>query len=351
MLRSYLYTLYLRYLIIILGALEIFYVGMDFLANASKLPDSANLQSLYAMYTAGTALRITLPVSLIFAMIATKIHMIRANEMVIVYALGVSKATALRPFVVISFMLTLIYIIAMATPFAYFEHKALSIKKNRYFVSVTNDVFVKYNESYLYIKELFPLQKSALGLRIFETHDGELTRVVLAKSAIFKEDRWTLLDVTIRTLPEVKGLQKEGLINEHVDSLVTLRGFKPEILESVHEGGSRYSLLDAVRTLWLFKDQEINMDKVLAVLVSTIAVPLFAPIFMIVIFFTVPISSRFFNIALFSSFAIFATLLVWGFLFAMSMLAQNGTVNVWFGVVLPLLFLALFSLYTYRKNA
>lgn len=349
MLYGYLSKLYLKYILIIFAALQIFYVGIDFIGSSSKLPDSANLELLYVMYMFGTAMKINLPLSLIFAMVAAKIHLIRANELVIIYALGVSKKEVIRPFIAIAAVISFLYVAAHATPFAYFDQRALSIKQDKYFVTVTNDVFVKYDNNYIYMQRLFPLQKSAMGLRIFEVDDTGLKRVITSESAYFTDNRWRLYEGEIITKPHVSGMQDEGLTKEQFETYDMLEGFEPNILGKVYEGKTSYSLLDALDAILILKKQEVNIDRIISSMVTTVTIPFFAPLLVVIIFFFVPISSRFFNVALFSSGAIFTTLVLWGFLFAMATLAQNGTVNVWLAVALPFSALAFTALFFYRK--
>ena len=131
MLNSYIFGLYFKYFLIILFALELFYVGVDYISVAPKLPDSANLKLLYVIHMMASALKITLPLSLVFGMIGAKIHLIRANELVVIYALGVSRRKVLKPFIFTSFAISLIYILANFTNFAYNQNKAQAINTMR----------------------------------------------------------------------------------------------------------------------------------------------------------------------------------------------------------------------------
>jgi len=349
MLNFYLIKLYVRQIFIIFIALQLFYAGIDFIAASSDLPESANLRLLYVIFTFGSAMKITLPLSLIFGMVASKIHLIRANELVVIYALGVSKKEVIKPFIWISLLLSLLYIALHTTPFAYFDQKALSIKKDKYFVSVTKNVFVKYDNNYIYIERLFPMQKSALGVRVFELDKNGLSRVIISENAYFTHNMWRLYEGKIVNKPIVGGIQDEGLKVEHFDQYDMLEGFDPKIVEKVYDGKSAYSLIDAFDAIVMLKKQSANIDRIVGSIVTTAIIPLFAPLLVVIIFFFVPVSSRFFNVALFSSGAIFMTLVVWGFLFAMSTLAQNGTVNVWLAIVGPFLLFVSLSIFFYKK--
>ncbi len=78
--------------------LQVFFIGMDLMQNFKKLPDSANLQILYVIFKFLYAINYTLPLSVVFALIASKFYLIRSNELVSLYALGISKRRLLTPF-------------------------------------------------------------------------------------------------------------------------------------------------------------------------------------------------------------------------------------------------------------
>ena len=101
---------YLKYFFVILTALVLFFVGFDYMGQADKLSDSANLVLIYLVYKSFFAIDTLVPLSLIFAMIATKIYLIRSNALVSFYSLGYSRIDVLKPFVVVSAFVTFIFI-------------------------------------------------------------------------------------------------------------------------------------------------------------------------------------------------------------------------------------------------
>ena len=86
--------LYFKYFAILFIALTLFYVGIDILTNLKDMPASANLKLLYFGLTSLTAVNYVLPLALIFALITSKFSMIRSNELVSFYALGIDKDRA-----------------------------------------------------------------------------------------------------------------------------------------------------------------------------------------------------------------------------------------------------------------
>ena len=350
MLNAYIFRLYLKYFLIILLALELFYVGFDYLGVYKSLPGSANLKMLYLIFTGGTALQLTLPLSLIFGMIAAKIYLIRFNELVSLYALGASRTAVLRPFILIAATASVLTVAAYTTPFAYFEDRAEAIRNGTFFASSTEDLFLKFNEDYIYIHRLYPLEKAAADIRIFEMKENRLHKIFSSEGAVFEDGAWTLHQVRSVTKPPVSGLQEEGIVIENFATFRALEGFKPEIMDSVHEGSADLSIIDAVNALWLLWNQEVNLERIRGSLYAMVLLPLFAPLILTILFFFVPISNRFFNLALFSSGAVLATLASFGMLFALSKLAQSGTVYPEAAVLIPFLVVAGTAFRVYRKH-
>jgi lipopolysaccharide export system permease protein len=296
-------------------------------------------------------MKVSVPLSLVFGIIATKIHLIRANELVVFYSLGATKEKIIKPFLKVSITIIFFYILLFLTPFAYNKQKALSIKNNSYFTSITNDIFIKYNDYYIYMQQLFPFQKVAIGLIVFELKNNNLKRIIKSQSASFKNNKWQLNEGNIVTLSEVKDINSKGLKTSNFKTYSLLEGFEPSILNKVYEGKTSYSIIDAIRAINLLSKQNINTNKIKSSLFSMILLPFFAPAMVVIIFFFVPISMRFFNIAMFSSIAVFATLGVWGILFALATLSQNNTLNAFFGIILPIFILFTISFYMYKKFA
>ena len=101
---------YIKYFTIILAALTLFLVGFDYIASADSLELSANLFIIYLVYKVFYAVDMLLPISLIFAMISTKVLLIRSNALVSFYSLGYSRIDILKPFIAVSAVVTLVFI-------------------------------------------------------------------------------------------------------------------------------------------------------------------------------------------------------------------------------------------------
>lgn len=328
---------YLKIFMVIFLGLVLFYVGFDYLSAAQRLPNSANLRMLYVYYQAMFASDVLMPVALVFSMVATKIMLIRSNELVAFYAIGYSKAAVLKPFIIVSLILTMFYISIHTTKFAYAEEFVRSIYDSGKISRTTKDLFFKYDQYYIYFSKLYPIAQRAENIRIFRDQGADIVEVIQAKMAIYKDDQWFI--------PHAKKILKSNDINfgekplfifEDKD-IELLKGFKPEILDHIHEGKVHYSIIDAWIAIDLLNAQKANASQVYTALYRMLIYPFFAPALMIIIFFFVPISSRSFNISLFSFIAILTSLLIWGTLFALGRLTHSGMFSPFEGVVLPVL--------------
>ncbi|MDR0664810.1 MAG: LptF/LptG family permease [Helicobacteraceae bacterium] len=335
MLDRYIAWLYFRHTALILAALTTFFVGMDTLGAASKLPDSANLILLFALFRAARALDIILPLSLVFGAIATNIRLVRSNELVALYSIGASRLKTLKPFVVVSLAISCAYIALCSTQFVYLSDKADAIKQKRDFSTITQDLFIRYDNRFIYIKELLPLQNEARGVDILEVIDGDLSRFIRAKKGVFKDGVWLLSDVSIITKPSELILGDSGIVAEERENMEELRGFRPDVMDTIYEQKFTYSLIDAARAWILFANQDINTYRIRSILYATIVFPLFAPLFVSLVFAYAPVSPRFFNMAMFSSVSILSVLVAWGALYSLAQAAKNGAASPEAALLLP----------------
>ena len=342
---------YLRYFIVILGALSLFLVGFDYMSNASKISSSANLVLIYLTYKSFFAIDMLLPLSLVFAMISTKISLIRSNALIAFYSLGYSKLDILKPFIVASLGITMLFIYLHTLPrFAKANEMANNIKDHSEYLSPTRDLFFIYKKQYVYFKKLLPLQQKAVGVRIFRLQNKKLHQVIMAKSAYYSNGAWHIKNADIITKPDDFTFDSKGIALKRSKELTLLEGFRPKMLDQVYEGKANYTILDALEALELLKKQHINIDKIKAAIYKSLIYPFYAPLLVIIIFFFVPISSRFLNVSLFSFIAIVSTLLIWGVLFMLMELAKNKTISSEVGIVLPIALLFIAAMRQLYKN-
>ena len=348
----YLLGKFLKYFLIILLSLEIFFTGIDFLQYFKDLPNSANLQLLYFFYNAFVTLAITLPLSIIFGWVITLTLFIKRNEIVSFYALGISKKQVIKPIVYISILISLGYIYLQTTPLAYAHEQQSKILHNKFFANEKTDIFLKYNNYFVYFQKLYPLDKKAINIHIFQLKNNNIIESITAPKAYYKNKRWYVIDAKIIKKPKVIEWGKSKLQVTHEKFLYTLEGFEPKIINNVYKGNISFSIMDALNAIFLLEEQDFNTNKIKAVLYTSVFTPFFVVPLLIIIFIYSAASNRFFNVSKFISLAIFATLLIWGIMFLLQKLAVGGILIPEIAIILPLLLIStiVYILYLKRIN-
>jgi len=327
-----------------------FLVGFDYMEKANKLPDSANLVLIYLVYKAFFAIDILLPLALIFSMITTKIFLIRSNALVSFYSLGYSRIDILKPFVAVSTLIIMIFVFLHTLPsFSRAEEFSKNIRSNAEYLSPTRDLFFTYKNKYIYFSKMLPLQKKAQNIRVFSIENGSLQEVVVASSAVYKNEYWHIKNANIIKKPKEINFETLGIEVTNINDLKFLHGFRPKMLDQVYEGKVNFTIIDAIDALLLLKDQNINVDSIKSALYKIFIYPFFVPCLVVIIFFLVPISPRFLNVSLFSFGAILATLLIWGILFMLMELSKNKTIPSEIGIIAPVALLFLIAFRQWRK--
>jgi len=341
---------FLKYFFIILFALTLFAVGFDYSTMPEKLTLSANLLLIFLVYKFFFSIDMLLPIALVFAMISTKVYLIRSNALVSFYSLGYSKVDVLKPFVYVSSFIVFIFIMLHAVPsFARANEYASNIKHNSEYLSPSKDLFFSYEDKFIYFSKMIPLQQRATGIRVFKAQDGSLKEVVLAKEARYVEDYWYIKKADIITKPDNLSYSSPGIRVQKNKDLKILYGFRPKMLDQVYEGKVNFTVQDAFEALFVLKDENVNIDSIVGALYKIFIYPFFAPFLIVIIFFFVPISSRSINISLFSFGATISTLLVWGIIFMFSELAKNKTIASEIGIVMPVFILFVIAIRQWRK--
>ncbi|EPP5248702.1 LptF/LptG family permease [Campylobacter coli] len=342
--------IYLKNFFIIFLSLLGFYCGIDLLLNFNDLPDAANLSLLYVIFLAFSAVTYVLPVSLIFALVLSLVSMIRANEFVSLYALGLSKnLVIIFPFLWALFF-CFVYVGLNFTPFAYVNDYKRNILKNGTMLKQSGEVFLKFNNEFIYISKVNNGQSTAQNIKIFNIKDLNLSSFIEAKSGIFEKKNWILKEGNLTLLPKEYELGNKGLNISEFKELNTLEGFKPKIIEGV-ASDSDYSILDILESLELFKTQNISIESLKISLYKLVFMPFFAPFLMLIMYYFFPVIARFFNLAFVAFVAFVVTLLTWGMLFLLSRLSENGVILSELGIVMPivlLIFLGGFMFYKHR---
>ena len=337
--------LYFKYFVIIFVALTLFYVGIDILTNLKDMPASANLKLLYFGLTSLTAVNYVLPLALIFALITSKFSMIRSNELVSFYALGIDKNRLIKPPFYIALAITLIYVGLNFTPFAYAYEYGRNIVKLSNLSRTSSDIFLKFEGKFVYMDSLNPISGEAKDVRIFDINGSNLRSATFGESGRFVDDAWLLENAKIVNLPQNIKLGEKGLDIKTPSELKTLENFKPKTIESASAESSAITIPDAVDYILAFKDEGIGLNSTKTTLYNLAFAPFFAPFMVLIIYYFLPITGRFFNLALKSFIFTIASLCVWGALFVMMRFARNGVVSPEVGVLLPIILLGAYAFY------
>ncbi len=348
--QRYIAFVFLKNFFIVFLSLEFFYVGVDLLSNLKNLPNSANLQLLYVYYNAQVAINYTLPLGIVFAMIISKINMIKSNELISLYASTVSKSKAIFPIFLPSIAITCILVGLNFTSFPYANSFKKNLVKYNTIQTSTNNIFVKYNNKYVYIKKLNPLSKEAFDIKIFNTDNNTLTAITSIQKAYFKNNAWHSKTATIKYIPKVKNLGDEGVKEKETKNTIFLKGFKPKTMNTIHKEKASLNIIDALDALKFLSKQNANINQIKSVLYSLIFSPFFAPFMAVILFFYLPVSGRFFNLALLSFGFVFITISVWGVLFLLNRFAINGVLNPEFAIIAPIFLMGIGAISLYRKN-
>jgi lipopolysaccharide export system permease protein len=335
---------------IVLVSLELFFVGIDFLQNFKKLPDSANLQILYILYNSFFTLTLALPLSLVFAWIVTLVLFIKNNELVALSAIGTTKKQILKPVVIVSVLIVTVLVSLQATSLAYASDQKKKILKNQYFSNFKTDVFLKYNDKYIYFKKLLPLEKRAETVYIYQIENDDIVQSIIAKKAYFQNNRWYVVDAEVLTKPANIDLKTSKIEYKYEKFLHTLEDFKPKILDNVLDIKASFSIIDAISALIILNDQDINTQKVRSNLYYQAFIPYFIIPLILLLFVYTTLNSRFFNISKFISFSIFYTLIIWGVFYMLFRFSYGGIISPEISLLLPLFLWFSISMYIFQKK-
>ena len=139
------------------------------------------------------------------------------------------------------------------TPLAYSSDQKRKILDNEYFINTKSDIFLKYNDYYVYFKKLLPLEKRAEDIHIFKVLDNDVIETIIAEKAYFQDDKWYIVNAKIIEKPKDLDLETSKIEVRYENSLETLEGFKPKILDNVYDSKSDFSIIDAISAVKLLK--------------------------------------------------------------------------------------------------
>ena len=348
--KKFIVASYLKNFFIIFFSLQLFYTAVEVVPNLKYITDSANLKVLFFVFKFLNAINFTLPLSIIFALIASKFQIIRTNELLSIYASGIGKNEVIKPIFIVALFISSMHITLNMTEFVYANTYADNIKSFNLIQKQQNNIFLKHFDTYVYFEKFDRFKKEAINIQVYKIKDNQLEEMIKAKVAKYKDKYWEIVDAQI--IKKVVDENITKLVFTKKKSIKLLEGFKPQIIKSLYAKNSKsaISIIDAVWALILFKDQKVDTGKIRASLYKMVFFPLFAPFFIIILFYKLPISIRFFNITYMTSIFIISSLLSWGILFFLIKISINSVIMPEIGIILPIFSIGLYSLYLYLKK-
>jgi len=340
---------YLKNMFIILLGLSGIFTGLDYLMNGSGLP-SFNIKVLYAFSRWEEAINLLYPLAIIFGGVWTKISFIKQNVIGSFYALGVTRREFFKPFLIIGLLVYLTVVGLNFTAFAKSNDRADMLKKHEYSLSKTEDLFFKYSNKYsnnfIYIGTLLPELYKLENLTIFRMKNHKVYETLTAKEAWFNIHEWVASDVTKKTkITTAEGIK---LKIEKIPVLFTLRDYEPKILKSIYSD-QQLTLTESLKAKTLLDAQGLGTGVIRSDIYSKVVTPLFSIALLMILIFRFPFHARYMNIATTTMQALGGTLFIWGILFALQRMGMNGTVNPELVIVLPVLLLWIYAIYTWIK--
>jgi len=346
MLFKYVAFHYLKNMLIILMGLSGLFAGLDFLMNASSLP-SFNVKVLYAFSRWEEAINLLYPLVIILGAIWTKISFIKSNTIASFYALGISRKQLFIPFFVVAFGTYLLIIALNFTSFAKGNDRADMLQRNEYSMSPTHDLFFKYNDSFVFIKELIPQKYKIEGLTIFKLNGNKMVEMFEAKEAWYNIEEWVATDVISKTIIEDNQGNKSLKI-EKIKVLHTLKDYQPEILKFIYDN-QQLTVDEIYKAKRLLEKQGLKTESLRADMYSRIITPLFSIALVMMLLFYFPFHARYIKIGVLGMQTIGITLFIWGILFAFQRIGMSGVINPELIIITPIVLLWIYALYTLDK--
>ncbi len=334
----YVFKHYAKNMLIILFALSFLFTGLDFLIGGSRL-SSFNIKVLYIFNRWEESLNLLYPLAIIFGGIWTKISFIKNNTLGALYALGVSRVELFKPFFTLSLFTYLLFVGLNFTEFAKASDIANSIKKHQYNNQETNELFFKYNSSFVYIKRLISEDKKIEGLTLFKLNGDKVVEVQEAKEAKYINSHWIATDILVKKIIDNR------LKIEKLDKIETLKEYNPKILNSIYEN-KKLTLYESLIAKKLLSTQGVKTYKVRAEVYNRTIIPLFSIALLMILLFRFPFHARYINIVNITTKALGGTLFIWGLLFASYRMGLNGVILPEIAIIAPIVALWIYAIYS-----
>jgi len=338
---------YARNMLLLLFGITLAVVLIDYLKQSTYITDLGNQMILYLFYMWEFRISQFYPLAIVFAAVITYMSFVRSNILVSFLSLGYTRKQLFIPFIFPAFILYIVIIMLQTGEFSYAKERAKAILSHTKNTRVVNDLFFKYDDTFVYVKKLDPIKKVLQEVTIFNLKNKVVESTVILDSALYSGVNWVAKRAVLiqKQYEKEKGTLK-GFSKKQMKNYQFLRGYKPKVIELIYEGKS-LTLIDAINTYRVLKDQHLNTDKIKASFYSKIVLPLFSFAMMVILFFKSSYHARYMNRELVLALALGGTLVIWGGLYALYSLSISGTVSPDLAMVLPVILLLFYAFYLY----
>ncbi|MDD5358981.1 MAG: LptF/LptG family permease [Sulfurovaceae bacterium] len=344
--QLYIAKYFLKNFIVILLGMTIMFVLINYLTYGSRINGAFNQKISYMFYSWEHSLSILYPLALVFGVITTKIQLVKSNTMGALYSFGYTNKRLLLPILIITTLIYVIFIFLQTTSFAYAKDDADSFIGNGGKVKAAEKLFLKYNNTYIYIDKLDQANKKIYGLSLFEVENNKIKYTMKSPVGIYNGSSWTLKDAVMKTnYYENEMLTKYSTAK--YTNFNTLDGYKPIVIDSVGDNGGSMKLGDAYETYKLLANQNIDTTKIRASVYSKTILPMFIFGLIVLIFFKIPYLVRYENMTKIASIAIAASLLIWASFTGINFFGSNGVVLPEIASFVPIIILSIIGLKSY----
>jgi lipopolysaccharide export system permease protein len=318
-------------------ALVFFYDVVDIIANYQKLPSSSNLQVLYIYYITLYSADIFYPLALIFSFLMTIYSMVKFNEIVSFYSLGIGVKKLLKPFISFALLVFTVFFALQFTKFPYMRQYADNLLSHKKLTD--KNLFLKWQNKVIYIQKLNPVLKEAFNMRVFYLKNSKVEKIVIANKAVFSQNEWIVKNATVKYLKENEVVVKK-------ENLKILKDFKPKIISNLKNLNS-ISIYDAYLAITLFKD--VNVNTLLSIVFFKIFSALSLILLIVVLMFNAPLHVRISNISLFMVKSLLFTIFLWGSELMLYKFAKQNVINPYV-LMLPFFIILLVELIIVYKE-
>jgi len=320
--------------------------GINYLDNASRIVGEGNQKLLYAYYTWQYMLVEFYPLAIVFASTMTYLWLVKNNLLVSLFSFGYTKRVLFIPILIPALILYILMQILQLGEFSYGKERAVAILHNTHTSRAVDDLFFKYNSSFVYAKRLDPIERVLYEVTIFKVDHGKVIESTTMKSIRFADSYWIGSEATRMTKNFSTDGRPNGFTVTKLYDIEILHGYKPKVIEMIYEG-EYLSLMDAIATYRLLYMQNLDLSKIKSRIYNKVILPLFAFAVMILIFFKAPYHARYMKVDIVWAVSLGGSILIWGLFYALFVLSKSGIVSPDIAMLLPIVILLGYAIFLY----